>query len=57
MDDVNAFFAEQEQRMNLPDEDVDDYIRARLEDLRKKKYVDLPFSSIGFLPCSSAASL
>ncbi|KAJ8584730.1 hypothetical protein M405DRAFT_443997 [Rhizopogon salebrosus TDB-379] len=40
MDDVNAFFAEQEQRMNLPDEDVDEYIRARLEDLRKKKTED-----------------
>jgi hypothetical protein len=45
MDDVSAFFAEQEQRMNLPDEDVDEYIRARLEDLRKKRYVNLPLIS------------
>lgn len=38
MDDIEAFFAEQEQRMNLPDEDVDEYIRARLEDYQKNKY-------------------
>jgi hypothetical protein len=38
MDDIDAFFAEQEQRMNLPDEDVDEYIRARLEDYQKSKY-------------------
>ncbi|OJA20779.1 hypothetical protein AZE42_07015, partial [Rhizopogon vesiculosus] len=40
MDDINVFFAEQEQRMNLPDEDVDEYIRARLEDLRKTSTID-----------------
>lgn len=37
MEDIDAFFAEQEQRMSLPDEDVDEYIRARLEELRKKR--------------------
>lgn len=37
MDDIDAFFAEQEQRMNLPDEDVDEYIRARLKDYHKNK--------------------
>lgn len=37
MHDINAFFAEQEQHMNLPDEDVDEYIRARLEDYRRNR--------------------
>ncbi|KIK98285.1 hypothetical protein PAXRUDRAFT_824032 [Paxillus rubicundulus Ve08.2h10] len=35
MNGTDAFFAEQERRMNLPDEDVDEYIRTRLEALRK----------------------
>ncbi|KAG2031987.1 hypothetical protein BDR03DRAFT_78817 [Suillus americanus] len=37
MDDIDTFFAEQEQRMNLPDEDVDEYIRARLEDYHRNR--------------------
>lgn len=37
MDDINAFFAEQEQRMNLPDEDVDEYIRTRLKDYHRNR--------------------
>ncbi|KAG2117714.1 hypothetical protein DEU56DRAFT_839003 [Suillus clintonianus] len=37
MDDINSFFAEQEQRMNLPDEDVDEYVRARLEDFHRNR--------------------
>jgi len=40
MDDINEFFAEQEQRMNLPDEDVHEYIRARLEDRRKQRFAN-----------------
>lgn len=46
MHDINAFFAEQEQHMNLPDEDVDEYIRARLEDYRSNRYA---LHSIGSL--------
>ena len=41
MDDIDEFFAEQEQRMNLPDEDVEEYIRARLEDFHRTRYVKL----------------
>ncbi|KAG2344641.1 hypothetical protein BDR05DRAFT_172152 [Suillus weaverae] len=37
MNDIEAFFAEQEQHMNLPDEDVDEYIRARLEDYHRNR--------------------
>jgi hypothetical protein len=44
MNDIDAFFAEQERRMRLPDEDVDEYIRTRLEALHKDRYVSLPTS-------------
>ncbi|KAG1732643.1 uncharacterized protein EDB91DRAFT_665529 [Suillus paluster] len=37
MDDIDAFFAEQEQHMNIPNEDVDEYIRARLEDFHRNR--------------------
>lgn len=37
MDDIDTFFAEQEQHMNLPGEDVDEYIRARLEDYHSNR--------------------
>ncbi|KIK17683.1 hypothetical protein PISMIDRAFT_14931 [Pisolithus microcarpus 441] len=36
-DDVDEFFAEQEKRMNLPDEDMDAYIRARLQGRHKER--------------------
>ncbi|KAH7927186.1 hypothetical protein BV22DRAFT_1032056 [Leucogyrophana mollusca] len=34
---MDDFFAEQEKRMNLPDEDMDEYIRQRLEFQRKRR--------------------
>ncbi|KIJ61681.1 hypothetical protein HYDPIDRAFT_42398 [Hydnomerulius pinastri MD-312] len=39
MDDINEFFAEQEKRMNLPDEDIDEYIRSRMQGFHKESGV------------------
>ena len=53
MNDVDDFFAEQDRRMSIPDEDVDEYIQTRLVVTRKNRYVirfmkaGLPFHSPG----------
>lgn len=37
MNEVDDFFAEQDRRMGIPDEDVDEYIQMRLQGPRKKR--------------------
>lgn len=39
MNDVDDFFAEQDRRMSIPDEDVDKYIQTRLAAKGKNQYV------------------
>lgn len=39
MNEVDDFFAEQDRRMNIPDEDADEYIQTRLAASRTNRYV------------------
>ncbi|KAG6331664.1 hypothetical protein ID866_7425 [Astraeus odoratus] len=55
MDDIDEFFSEQERRMNVPDEDMDAYIRSRLEGLHRKR--DEGWTSAGSLVDGNAMRL
>lgn len=44
MNEIDDFFSEQDKRMNIPDEDVEEYFRTRLAVTRRKNQYVIGFT-------------
>lgn len=49
MNEIDDFFSEQDKRMNIPDEDVEEYFRTRLAVTRRKNQYVIGFMTAGWL--------